>query len=108
VNPVEFGKTIVNYKYHVQGAWNVDVLERITGLRGLVFTFLVVAPIQASEPTSKWRCKVLELNEASVEKGQELYRRGLEIFNRCITSKNWSEDQETIEQVSIAGWGFNE
>lgn len=95
-----FQRSIGNYKYHRQAAIYCDVVSQVTGETYDTFTFIAV------EKYPPYAVQVFVLDEASIEKGREEYRRGLEIYKRCLASGKWPAYAEEAVPMNLPSWMF--
>lgn len=90
----EFLKSIRNYRYHVQNAFYVDLMES-NGVMILDFSFVVV------EKTYPYAVAVYELDNESVEKGRQAYLQDLSVYASCLKTGEWPGYEEDIVTLSL-------
>lgn len=106
-HPIEFGRTVANYRYHVQHCmYAVGAKECGVPIRN----FLLV-PVEKIQPHFS---AVYHLDAAAEEKGFEVLRRSLAKMRACMDLYLKGEDLEdafpayghNINQLTIPGWAF--
>jgi exodeoxyribonuclease VIII len=95
-----FQKSILNYRYHVQAAFYLDGLSVVTGDKYDTFVFVVV------EKRPPYQVAVYCIDEASVEKGREVYRNNLTTLAECRRRGLWPGYPEQIQTINLPAWGF--
>lgn len=78
-----FGKSVANYRYHVQAAYYADVYRWATGEGAPPFRFLVV------ESDLPHGCTIMTLPDDVTEYGRRLYRRDLNLYAACLENNEW-------------------
>lgn len=101
--PVAFVKAAVNFGYHMQHAWYLD-LARDLGHPGKAFAFI------AQEKEPPYLVTVIELPPELVDIGRRRNRAALERFRDCTESDLWPgyvpDDQ--FAQPSAPAWALRE
>lgn len=102
-DPRAFARTAPDYGYDVQAAWYLDIAADL-GHPAEAFAFIV----QMKEPP--YLVEVVELDEASVERGRRRYRRALELFRTCTESGQWPGFQTNTDftTVRVPDWALRE
>lgn len=97
-----FSKDVYNFKYHLQAAFYLDGVTKVTGLQYEKFYVVAV------EKTAPFACAVYELDFGTLEAGRALYREALERYAQCKTLNEWPAYSTEIQPLSIPHWAFNE
>lgn len=95
-----FQRSVGNFKYHRQAAFYCDVITQITGETYDTFTIIAV------EKSPPYAVQVFVLDEASIEKGREEYRRGLAVYRECLLTNKWPSYPIEAVPMSIPSWLF--
>ena len=90
----EFLRSIRTYRYHVQNAFYLDLMEANNQLV-LDFTFVAV------EKTYPYAVAVYELDAESIQKGREAYQRDLNTYKSCRDWDVWPGYEEGIVTLSV-------
>ena len=93
-----FGKSVANYRYHVQEAFYRDVFQWFTGEKMRGFEFPVV------ESEAPHCCTVMRLPDDAVQYGRKLYRENLNTFARCLESGIWPGLPGDPHVLALPGW----
>jgi exodeoxyribonuclease VIII len=94
----EFQKSIANFRYHVQAAWYLDGVKKFQPADSFVFV--------AVEKKPPYAVAVYMIDEASIEKGREEYRKNLKIYAECLKTGVWPAYSEELQIISIPFWSF--
>lgn len=81
-DPRVFGRKAADYGYHIQAPYYLDIAAAL-GHPAEAFAFIV------QEKAAPYVVSVVELPEASVQRGRELYRRALAIYRDCVAAGVW-------------------
>jgi len=81
-SPYGFSKSIVDFRYHVQAAFYLDMFEW-EGMGYDRFVFI------AQDKAPPYDVAVYELDFGSIERGRELYRQNLELYKKCVDENIW-------------------
>ncbi len=101
-DPTDFEKSIACYGYHRQAAINLDIASKLTGRFYDSFLFIVV------EKKPPYLCEFLLINDEAVDQGRKEYKRGLEIYKKCLSENKWpSYGDGKINQINLPNWYFN-
>lgn len=102
-DPRAFARSACDFGYDVQAAWYLDLAEQL-GHPAEAFAFIV----QMKEPP--YLVEVVELDEASVERGRRRYRRALQIFAECTSTGVWPgyQQPDTFTTVRVPDWALRE
>lgn len=99
--PSAFRKAAADNGYHMQAAFYLD-LARDLGHPAEAFAFIV------QRKTPPYPVNVIELDEASVERGRELNRRALQMYRDCAEADVWPNaiPDTTFTTVTLPPWAF--
>lgn len=92
-----FGKSVANYRYHVQAAFYTDVYRWATG-DVLPFRFLVV------ESDLPHGCTIMELPADVIEYGRRMYRRDLNLYAECLRNDVWPGIPGVPHALQLPSW----
>ena len=103
VSPTGFGRTIAQRRYHVQGAFYLDVMRFLYG-DDAPKTFCFIAA-QKKRP---YDCAVHWLNELHIAAGRDMYQRDLARIIACRRVNFWpgADDGRLIEAV-LPSWAMS-
>jgi hypothetical protein len=90
-----FTRDIYKYNYHTQAAMAREAFKKLYKLEYKYFVFLVV------EECEPYLTKAFILDDASLELGYREYKRGLEIYKKCVDKNIWPGYGDAIEQVTL-------
>lgn len=90
----EFAKTCVDFGYHVQAAFYLD----LTGASRFVFC--------AVEDEPPFAANLIELDAEAVALGRATYRRHLNAYAECVASGKWPGYAPGIKRVNLPAWAF--
>jgi hypothetical protein len=96
----DFGKSALTYKYHMQGAFYRYVL-RLNGLNK--DHFMIVA--QEKEPPYEFTIR--NINEAWLDKGEELFKSGLKKIAQKALANNWEGYERRVFDLDFPHYGFD-
>ncbi|WP_173390958.1 PD-(D/E)XK nuclease-like domain-containing protein [Actinomadura litoris] len=100
-HPDAISKSLINFGYHMQGAWYEDAV-RALGLSDAVPYFLVV-----QEKTAPYIVSVVQLTQIALDAGRHENRKALRLFARCQKAGHWPPYIESVAQVGLPGWAEN-
>ncbi len=92
--PEKFTRSVLDYRYHVQGAYYLD-LAKLAGEDRRAFVLIAV------EKTPPYAVMVYQMMDEDIEIGRDLYRRDLQVYRNCIASGQWPAYPEEIELIGI-------
>jgi len=81
--PDVFSRTILNYRYHVQVAFYMDVFKWATGEDAAGFRIVTV------EEKLPHAVMVYRLDDTAIAEGRRLYREALNTYADCLASDEW-------------------
>jgi hypothetical protein len=93
-----FSRAINNYGYHRQGALACDGLTFKTGIS---FSTVILFVIETIPP---YLVATYVINSESLEYGRRSYKKGAEIYKRCLEKNEWPGYSEQIIELSIPYW----
>lgn len=93
-----FGKSIVNYRYHVQQAFYADVFKWETGETLADWSFAVV------ESDAPHCTAFVRLPDDVVEYGRKLYRADLNRYADCLARDEWPGIDGSPHMIAMPGW----
>ncbi len=99
--PDDFEKSVVNYRYHVQAAYYLDLCELI-GIKREKFCFICV------EKSAPYCVAVHELDELVIEWGRKLYQRDLTLYRQCLESGVWPGYPPEVGIIGVPQWARKE
>lgn len=85
--------------YHVQAAWNLDLLTAVNGEDRNTFCFIL------SESFSPWQTSKRILSQDFLELGRAAYKRMISNYCRCLKADRWPGYDDTDEN-SVQGWSL--
>ncbi|MEG7328491.1 PD-(D/E)XK nuclease-like domain-containing protein [Serratia marcescens] len=91
-----FARHIEEFRYHVQDAMYRDGFQQVTG-ETPGFIFLAVSE---TIDCGRYPVRVFELDAADVDEGHRLYRRDLNTYHQCRTTKDWGG----VEKIQRPAW----
>lgn len=96
-----FGRSVVNYGYHVQEPFYTDGVNALGGdVQGFVFM-----AIEKKTPFAK---ALYELPPSIVTEGRAIYRKALNTYAECLRSNVWSGYPEDVTELEFARWAYRE
>ena len=91
-----FTKSIANFDYHVQTAWNLDALE--------AETFLTVA-VESQRP---YAVAVYPASPALIAAGQRRIQTAMEILAECLATGHWAGYGDKIQDpIDLPSWNHD-
>lgn len=96
-----FMKSVLNYGYHQQAAFYLDVMQAVGQPVGR-FIFVVV------EKTAPFLVAIHELSDEFIEIGRELNRQALVTYGECCATGNWHGYDENITVISPPAWAIKQ
>jgi exodeoxyribonuclease VIII len=97
-SPREFGRSIAQWRYHVQAAWYLDGIEQSTGTRPEQFLFVTV------EKRAPFACAVYAADAEMIAAGAQTAARDLEVLATCKAADAWPGYSDQIEPISLPAW----
>lgn len=93
----KFGKSVAEYRYHVQEAVYRHVYQLITGKELKAFYFLAV------EEESPHSNQLFLLDDLSREVGEHYYRKNLRTYAECVKNNVWPH-KELEQVIELPNW----
>lgn len=100
--PVEFSKSVYNYRYHVQDAFYRHVYQCATGKELNSFNFLAV------EKEAPYFSAVYELDQDAQEVGKYYAMRDLKTASECERSGHWPMPSVKDEPLQLPSWAYSQ
>jgi hypothetical protein len=97
-DPERFGRTAVDYGYHMQAAWYIDLVRALDLARAPQFVFVLV------EKTAPYLTSIVELDDDAIRIGRERNAAAIEIWRECQTLDDWPGYGSTLHTVSLPQW----
>ena len=97
-SPKGFQRSLVNYRYYVQAAWYLDVIELATGKRPEAFLFIAV------EKSRPFNTAVYVADEDMIKLGKEHAREDLDNIAKWKASGIYEGYSDRAEMISLPKW----
>jgi len=94
-----FGRDINYYRYHQQGAMQLDGLNALAP-HERKFVFVAV------EKEPPYCVAVYELEEDALQLGRDDYQKHLRMYAECLSTNRWPGYPDGIDYVSLPPWAF--
>jgi len=91
-SPQAFGKSVAQFRYHVQAAW----YQRITGINRFIFI--------AVEKEAPFGVACYELDQQAIDLGNEIIDSQLSLFRECQHLNSWPCYASTVQSLSLPAW----
>lgn len=101
-SPEGFGRSVGNYRYHVQSAFYVDGHEYATGEKKDGFLFIAV------EKEPPYAVAVYDTTKLVMDIGREKYIENCQTYVDCLRSGVWPAYSDDILPLSMPGWFFKQ
>lgn len=98
--PETFRRDIARYKYHLSGAYYLDVVSAVTGEK---FNQFIIIAVEKSPP---YGVSVHLLDEGTVDAGRFLYKKALKILKECKEKNEWPAYPDRILNSAIPHYAF--
>jgi hypothetical protein len=100
--PDDFARDIVKYRYHVQAAYSLDVINAVLGKETYkYFSFIVVE----KAPPHEVACYYFERgNDDEIEAGRVAYEADLHTLHRCCQTNEWPAYPERLMAITRPAW----
>lgn len=99
-SPEGFGKSVWNYRYHVQGAFYLDAYEYHYGQPARGFIFIAV------EKKPPYAVAVYFLPPDVIDIGRREYEADLRVYHRCLVTNEWPGYPTTIQPIQLPAWAM--
>lgn len=100
--PEPFGKSVFNYRYHVQAAFYSDVFQWATGDKLETYGILAV------EQEMPHAVMLYVIDDEALAMGRALYRKALNTYAKCVESKEWPAYSAKPQIISLPPWGLKQ
>lgn len=90
-----FGKSCLNYRYHVQSAFYVDGYFYNTGQMPKGFIFI------AQEKEPPYAVAVYYVPNEIIHAGRDTYMRDLMVYQECLAANNWPGYPTDVQPLNI-------
>lgn len=102
-NPARFGRSVHDYRYHLQAAWYLAGAVA-TGLvqPDAGYLFLIV------ETTPPHPVTVARLDDDALTLGHSLMRRALDLYRTCTLTGEWPSYSAEVAEISLPPWAWKE
>lgn len=101
-SPATIGATIAKYRYHMSGAWYVDMAHGL----GLADDIAFVLVFQ--EKTAPYLVTVAEIDADGMRMGRGLADVALQTFAECTATNTWPGYTDDVALVSLPTWAHYE
>lgn len=95
-------RAMMNYLYHMQAAFYMDVWEWATGEKLDSFKLLWI------EEKAPHACKLRRVNDEAIEEGRRLYRTALNIYADCVATGDWFAYGDEEEEMGLPAWAISQ
>lgn len=96
----DFSRAIHNFNYHIQAAYYVDGMTIATGEKYEDFVFFCV------EKQPPYAVANYRIDERSIAKGRELYKKALATYARCLQTNTWPGYPTEIQSIDLPVWAL--
>lgn len=103
-SPDGFGKSVWNYRYHVQAAFYFDAFKAAYGEEPRGFIFIAVEKSPPYLTATYWITPSLELFDL----GRRTYMRDLERYRGCLLYDEWPGYSEELQPLSVPAWAMRQ
>lgn len=99
-SPSGFGKSIYNYRYHVQGAFYADAYEQAMGEPAKGFIFIAV------EKQPPYAVALYYLVPEHFTFGRKEYEADLRVYHECLRTGEFPAYGNQIQPAQLPAWAF--
>lgn len=102
--PDDFSRTGGRLRYHIQGAWYLDLLIALGITPDPAFYTIAV------EKEPPFLVSVVEWDAPSIARGRELKREAIDIYADCVRRGDWPSypDNDQITPISVPAWELDD
>lgn len=100
-SPNGFARSILNYRYDVQGAFYSDGYLQATGRPCQGFVFIAV------EKEPPYAVAVYYMTAEAYDLGKRKYSRNLQTYMECLRTGVWPAYSDQVQPVSLPAWALN-
>lgn len=97
-SPAGFGKSVANYRYHLQPPWYQDVLEALYGEAPPYWVFVAV------EKVPPYKIGVYFPTLEDIALGRRQARRDFLRILECKRTGNWPDYGDKVQALQLPGW----
>jgi len=97
-----FGKSVWNYRYHVQAAFYLDAYRYQYGQDARGFIFIAV------EKKPPFAVALYYATPEMIDIGRREYERDLRIYHRCLLTNEWPAYGDGIEPIELPAWAYKQ
>lgn len=100
-SPIEFGRSVANFRYHVQHCHYAD------GFRALdnpIRNYLIM-PVEKEEPHP---VGVYHIDAGAEERGFQILHRSMDKLAQCLATDTWPAYSEDIAVLTMPGWAYSD
>ena len=97
-SPSGFARAVANFGYHMQAAWYLRGVTKVTGEKHDDFPFIVV------EPVYPYACAVYRLDKAAMAEGLAMCKHALKLYRECSEADAWPGYQS--QTLELPKWSF--
>lgn len=95
-----FQRSIASFGYHQQAAFYLDVMSMVTGANYDKFVIIAV------EKEAPHAVAVYALDDATIEAGRFINRKGLELYSRCLETGIWPAYSGEIVPMNLPSYAW--
>jgi hypothetical protein len=95
-----FARTVVNYRYDVQGGFYVDGVTAATGVVPKGFIFIVV------EKKPPFMTALYCLSERDLDLGRQKYLKDLNTYQECLKTGIWQGYSQGVKELKLPDWAY--
>lgn len=99
-SPKEFSRTIYNYGYHYQLAWNIKGYKEITGKQIKDAIFVV------SEKSAPFDCAIYKASKSMIDIATLEIESLMVQLKNCFDNNDWHGYSNDIEEIDIPAYGY--
>lgn len=97
----EFARSIWSYGYHRQAAWYSDGVSEATGQK--IQNFVNIA----CEKEPPYAIALYDIDDGSMDKGREEYRKLLDRLSECKSKNEWPAYPVEVQPIAIPHWAWS-
>jgi PDDEXK-like domain of unknown function (DUF3799) len=101
-SPATIGSTIAKYRYHMSGAWYVDMAHGLGLAEDIAFVLVF------QEKTAPYLVTVAEIDADGMRMGRGLNDSALQTFAQCTATNTWPGYTDDVALVSLPTWAHYE
>lgn len=101
-SPVDFGKQVAQFDWHVQAAFYLDGIRTLTGTDH-IFVFAALEKDEEHPLAAFYYA-----SDASLERGREIYRKRLVQYAECLKNDEWPGYPAELTELTFPAWALKE